>query len=160
MVLRMISKTKCQDMNTFKYPEDKKYFEKLLLTKEKPSIEDFKALFDFRPPSVKRAEFNQCRKKIKTQLIKKHGKKCMLAMECCDLDSGLTIDHLIPLSTNKLNKELRNLKPDKHKKVRSQSFGSNHMDNLIIACNKCNSHKKHRLLDREKIFEILTEKRK
>lgn len=79
-------------------------------------------------------------------------------MECCDLDSGIVIDHLIPLSTNKLNKELRNLKPDKFKKVISQSFGSNHMDNLIIACNNCNNHKKHRILDRNKLLEILTEK--
>lgn len=147
-------------MIQFEHSEDKKYFKKLLVTKEKPSIEDFKALFDFRSPGVKRAEFNQCRIKIQTQLIKKHGKKCMLAMECCNLDSGIAIDHLIPLSTNKLNKELRNLKPDKHKKVRSQSFGSNHMDNLIIACNKCNSHKKHRLLDRKKILEIFTVKSK
>ena len=147
-------------MIQFEHSEDKKYFEKHLLTKEKPSIEDFKAFFDFRPTGIKRAEFNHCRKDILSQLIKRHGKKCMLAMECCDLDSGLAIDHLIPLSTNKLNKELRNLKPDRHKKVRSQSFGSNHLDNLIIACNRCNSHKKHRLLDREKILEILTEKRK
>ena len=147
-------------MIQFEHSEDKKYFEKLLMTEEKSRIEDFKALFDFRSPIIKRAEFNQYRKNFQVQLIKKHGRKCMLAMECCDLDSGLVLDHLIPLSSNMLNKELRNLKPDKHKKVKSQSFGSNHMDNLIIACNKCNSHKKHRFLESEKILKILIEKRK
>ena len=146
-------------MILFKHPEDRKYFEKLLLTKEITSLEDYKTLFDFRPPAIKRTEFNQCRRKILSQLIKKNGDKCMLALECCDPSSGITIDHLIPLSTNKLNKELRNMKPVKGRKVGSQSFGSNHLDNLIIACNKCNNRKKHRFLDREHLQKILSIKK-
>ena len=145
-------------MILFKHPEDRNYFEKLMLTKEITSMEDYKTLFDFRPPAIKRAEFNQCRRKILSQLIKQNGEKCMLALECCDPSSGITIDHLIPLSTNKLNKGLRHMKPVKGRKVRSQSFGSNHLDNLIIACKKCNGRKKHGFLSRESLLKILSEK--
>lgn len=145
-------------MMPFEYPEDRIYFEKLMLTKDKTSLDDYKTFFDFRPSAIKRAEFNQCRKKILSQLIKQNGENCMLALECCDPNSGIAIDHLIPLSTNKLNKELRYMKPLKGRKVKSQSFGSNHLDNLIIACNKCNSRKKHGFLCRERLQEILSKK--
>lgn len=143
-------------MIPFEHAEDRIFFERLLLTKKIKGLEDYKTLFDFRPPAIKRTEFNQCRKKNLSQLIKQNGKKCMLELECCDLVSGIVIDHLIPLSTNKLNKELRNMKPVKGRKVRSQSFGSNHLDNLIIACSKCNNRKKHRFLGREHLQKILS----
>ena len=145
-------------MIRFEYPEDRKYFEKLLLTKEKSSLEDFKTFFDFRSSAIKRSEFNKCRRDILYQLINQNDEKCMLALECCDPSSGITIDHLIPLSTNKLNKGLRHMKPVKGKKVRSQSFGSNHLDNLIIACKKCNGRKKHGFLSRESLLKILSDK--
>ena len=84
--------------------------------------------------------------------------QCMLNLDCCDLESGTAIDHLIPISSNILNKELRDLKAKKGKKVKSQSFGSNHIDNLIIACNNCNNRKKHKMLDHRLMMSILKEK--
>jgi 5-methylcytosine-specific restriction endonuclease McrA len=56
------------------------------------------------------------------------------------------LDHLIPLSSNELNKRLRALPRVGKAKVARQSFGSNHADNLILACKRCNAFKKHRLL--------------
>jgi 5-methylcytosine-specific restriction endonuclease McrA len=144
----------------FEYPQDKEYFERLFLFSNKFKIENFRTLFDFRPPNTKRREFNLIRNLVLRQLLDIHGMKCMLNMECCNLASGIAIDHLIPLSTNMLNKAIRNIKPEKGKKVKTQSFGSNHIDNLLIACNNCNNHKKHRIIDREKLIEILVEKEK
>lgn len=75
------------------------------------------------------------------------------------IQSGITIDHIIPLSTNVLNKDLRRMKSEeKGKKVQSESYGSNHYDNLIIACKNCNNHKKHRLLTKDNMCELLTRK--
>ena len=102
---------------------------------------------------------NRIRNKILYTLKNQHGIKCMLKLECCDLESGTAIDHMIPISSNKLNKELRNLKAEKGRKVKTQSFGSNHIDNLIIACNNCNNRKKHRMLNHDIIMYILKEKR-
>ena len=143
----------------FHYKEDQEFFEKILLHDNFHDIIDFKEMFDFRNPDIKRKEFNKIRNQ-KLEILKvKHGLKCMLNFGCCDFESGIAVDHLIPLSTNKLNKELRNMKAIKGKKVKTQSYGSNHLDNLIIACSNCNNHKKHRILDRENIISILREKR-
>ena len=147
-------------MIPFEYLEDQKYYEDLLLHETHNNINNFASMFDFRPPEIKRKEFNKNRKRILEALRQKHGMNCMLKFDCCDIHSGITVDHLIPISSNKLNKELRNLKPEKGKKVKTQSFGSNHLDNLIIACSNCNNHKKHRILDHEKMAFILKEKRK
>lgn len=73
----------------------------------------------------------------------------------CDIRSGVEVDHLIPLSSNKLNKELPKLPPLKGRKVSSQSLGSNNFLNLILACKQCNSRKKHRLLEGDEIRRIL-----
>lgn len=140
----------------FEFREDRDYFEKLLCS-ESQTIENFIHLFDFRPVIEKRKEFNKHRNKLKELLISNHGEECMLKLSMCDLSSGIAIDHLIPLSTNQLNKSLRKLKPIKGKKVATQSFGSNHIENLVIACANCNNHKKHRILQGrqfQKIFEI------
>jgi len=56
------------------------------------------------------------------------------------------VDHYIPLSTNELNKKLRNLKAEPGKKVKSQSFGSNDLDNFTLACSRCNGFKKHKII--------------
>lgn len=138
-----------KNMNSFQYKEDEDYFRKLLgeYYEEK--------FFDFSDPSLKRKKFNSIRKEILTKLLTKYGKRCFLSYDCCDLNSGLNIDHIIPLSTNKLNKELRNIKPEKGKKVVTQSFGSNNEINLILTCQNCNFKKKHRLLTKDKIREIL-----
>lgn len=142
----------------FENPEDRDFFEKLLCGNS-TTIDSYGHFFDFRPVAEKRREFNRCRKKLFEDLSQKYGKDCFLKYPClCDLNSGLAIDHLIPLSTNKLNKALRQLKPLPGKKVITQSFGSNHIDNLVIACNNCNNHKKHRLLDHDKICSILKRK--
>jgi len=74
------------------------------------------------------------------------------------LNSSFAIDHIIPLSTNKLNKELRKVKPLPGRKVLTQSFGSNHINNLILACSKCNGYKKHRLLTKDEINKIYNKK--
>ena len=76
----------------------------------------------------------------------------------CDLNSGFNVDHIIPLSSNKLNKEIRNLKPEKGKKVKAQSFGSNHIANLALTCTKCNSYKKHRFIDKVLILSLLNKR--
>lgn len=131
-------------MIEFEHAEDQEYFENM---------------FDFRIPNIKRKEFNKIRNQRLEKLKHQHGLKCMLNLECCDLESGTAVDHLIPISSNKLNKELRDLKAEKGKKVKTQSFGSNHIDNLIIACSNCNNRKKHRMLDRDKMTSILKEKR-
>ncbi len=129
-----------------------------VLCDESQSLDYFKDLFDFRPVSTKRVEFNSMRNKIKSELIKQHGNQCMINYPHCDIQSGIEIDHLIPLSTNQLNKSLRNIPAQKGKKVVTQSFGSNCKANLIVACSKCNNHKKHRILDREKMLVILIAK--
>jgi 5-methylcytosine-specific restriction endonuclease McrA len=43
-------------------------------------------------------------------------------------------------------------------KVLAQSFGSNHPNNLILACERCNNYKKHRFLSREQLKRILVDK--
>lgn len=148
----------CSQME-FEFKEDQNYFEKLL-SNESQAIENFIQLFDFRPVAEKRNEFNKHRNKLKELLISKHGAECMLKLSMCDMNSGIAIDHLIPLSTNQLNKSLRKLLPRRGKKVATQSFGSNHIDNLVIACAKCNNHKKHRILEQKIILEILGRKSK
>ncbi len=141
----------------FAFKEDQDYFEKLLCSESK-TIENFMHLFDFRPVIEKRSEFNKHRNKLKEKLISIHGAECMLKLSKCDMNSGIAIDHLIPLSTNLLNKSLRKLVPLKGKKAPTQSFGSNHIDNLVIACSNCNNHKKHRILEMEMLQRILNRK--
>jgi len=140
----------------FEYKEDEIYFARLICQSGE-TIEKYENLFDFRPLKVKRKEFNIIRNNIYNGLVKKYGKVCFLAYNgICDTESGFAIDHVIPLSTNKLNKEIRNFKSEKGKKVKTQSFGSNHPDNLILACNKCNSFKKHKILDKDHINLIIS----
>lgn len=142
----------------FQYTEDQEYFYKLLCDVEE-DISNYTTLFDFRPLHVKRQEFNAQRSQLITQLTAQHGRVCQLRFpNYCDMGSGVTIDHLIPLSSNKLNKELRHLSSNPGRKVPSQSFGSNHVNNMIIACRKCNNHKKHRFLERQQIKQILATK--
>jgi 5-methylcytosine-specific restriction endonuclease McrA len=63
--------------------------------------------------------------------------------DCTEI--GVEVDHLIPLSSNVLNKKLRKMKGENKKKVPAQSFGSNDLSNFILACSRCNAFKKHRL---------------
>ncbi len=130
----------------FQYKEDEKYFADLLCNGDINKLNECSNLFDFNAPNFKRKEFNKIRNWIIKELIKSYGRKCMLnIIPDCKVDKNLVVDHFIPLSSNKLNKHIRHLKPEKGKKVITQSFGSNHLDNLILACDKCNSFKKHKL---------------
>lgn len=139
----------------FDFPEDKEFFAKLLCA-DQETIEKYHRLFDSRDPALKRKEFNRKRSELIVFLKERQGLNCALNFPgICDLQSGLNIDHIIPLSTNKLNKELRALKPEKGKKVKSQSFGSNNTENLILTCKNCNNHKKHRLLDTAKLRDLM-----
>ena len=134
----------------FNYVEDQFWFEVLL--KEFPRRH---LLFDFRNPIEKRNEYRQIRKNILAEKIKEHGIICQLSYQgVCDLSSGITLDHVIPLSSNILNKALRGMKTNKGKKVPSESYGSNHPHNLILACMACNAHKKHRMPSREEIIKL------
>ena len=140
--------------NEFPFKEDTEFFEELLNVK-RGELDRFSHLFDFREPAIKRKEFNNKRKSILKHLLSEDGEICRLGFDCCDINSGIAVDHVIPLSSNVLNKRIRKVKPEKGKKVPTQSFGSNHIDNLIVACNNCNGKKKHNFLDSEKLQEIL-----
>jgi 5-methylcytosine-specific restriction endonuclease McrA len=139
----------------FLFPEDQKIFQKLLCD-EHEDLSKYESLFDFRPPILKRQEFNKIMKQVRLQLENLYGRVCQLqCSNLCNIERGINIDHLIPLSSNKLNKELRQLKALKGKKVLTQSFGSNNLSNLVLACKKCNSYKKHRFLSKAELKRIL-----
>lgn len=113
-------------------------------------------MFDSRDPKIKRREFNSQRNKLLEQLLQERGERCQLELsENCE--GKLVLDHQIPISSNEVNKHIRHIKPEKGKKIPSESFGSNHPDNLLIACEKCNSFKKHRFVKKnaQGEFEIL-----
>ncbi len=133
--------------NNFQYKSDYKYYlDKLANGDEILFKKKFLKLFDFREPIVKRKEFNKIRNKVFKELVSKYGKRCQLNLSPnCGKVELFDVDHFIPLSTNVLNKELRHLQAEKGHKVKSQSFGSNDISNLRIACKKCNSFKKHRI---------------
>jgi len=141
---------------SFEYKEDKKYFVDLIAGGDELLFnEKFTHLFDFRDSKIKRDEFNRLIKQLKPQILKR-DKICRLKLnDGCLIDERFEIDHVIPLLTNKLNKELRNMKPEPNCKVVSQSFGLNHIDNLVLACHNCNGFKKHKLLRKEDIMRII-----
>jgi len=130
----------------FQFEEDRMFFERLLCT-DGESLENFSSMFDFRPLAVKKEEYNDRKDDLLKQMIEQGKKECFLSFHhVCNPNSGITLDHFIPLSTQELNKELRKMKPSGYKLVPSQSFGSNHVDNLILVCNECFHHRKHRFV--------------
>ena len=133
----------------FEFLEDKVFFINFLANGNKNCFnQKFLEYFDFRDPKIKRKEFNLIRNKLFKQLAMKYGKKCQLQIHPdCSKVKKFDIDHFIPLSTNELNKKLRNLKPCNRHKVQAQSFGSNNIKNLLIACSRCNAYKKHRIIN-------------
>jgi 5-methylcytosine-specific restriction endonuclease McrA len=140
--------------DNFDYPEDRVFFEDLLFG-ICDSEDAFLRLFDFRSADVKRKEFNRLRNNLFIKLAENSKSRCCIQFpDICDSNSNLVIDHIIPLASNHLNKTLRMIRPTSSNKVPSQSFGSNHLENLILACEKCNSHKKHRILTKEQLKEI------
>lgn len=134
--------------NGFQYKADYKFFlDKLAEGDRNLFKREYLKMFDFRSPIIKRKEFDLIRKKIFKELILKYGKKCQLNIHPdCSKEKRFDVDHFIPLSSNKLNKNLRKLKREVGKKVLSQSFGSNDISNLRIACSRCNSFKKHKII--------------
>ena len=135
-------------MIQFEYPEDREFFANLLTGGDVEKLdEEFSDCFDFRHPAVKRWEFNKERKKILKELMFKYDGKCQLKIHPdCSKDGKFEPDHIIPLSTNELNKKLRHMERTSAEKVPAQSFGSNHPKNLILACKRCNAFKKHRII--------------
>ena len=127
----------------FEFKEDEEHFASLL--EVIGGLDENRCLFDFRSPDLKRKEFNKIRNKIFQELVNKYGSSCQLnCHEDCS-GEGKEVDHIIPLSSNVLNKQLRNMKGQNGKKVPAQSFGSNNESNFALACKRCNAYKKHRL---------------
>lgn len=130
---------------TFEFEEDQKYFEQHFESMNGLESNDF--LFDFRSPLEKRKEFNSMRGMIFDQLIDAYGVACQL---CCHQDCTKTatvVDHLMPISTNRLNKELRGMKAVDGKKAPTQSFGSNDIKNFVLSCSRCNAFKQNKIPD-------------
>lgn len=144
----------------FDHPEDEQYFRELLCAVGE-DLAEYADLFDFRPPMEKRREFQRLRSTHLSSLQDQCGETCFLrCAPDCDVRSGLTVDHVIPLSTNKLAKQLRRLSASRIatgrlRKAPTQSFGSNHPRNLALACNNCNSFKQNKILDQAAIRRIL-----
>lgn len=135
-------------MINFEYPEDGEYFANLLANGDVEKLyKDFSDLFDFEHPAIKREKFNKIRKKVLEELIEKYGNKCQLKIHPdCSEELVFEPDHIIPLSSNELNKKLRNMTRFSSEKVERQSFGSNNIKNLTLACKRCNSFKKHKFI--------------
>jgi hypothetical protein len=132
----------------FEYPEDREFFANLLAGGNVEKFEkEFSEYFDFRHPAIKRWEFNKQRKKLLEELVRMHDGKCQLRIHPeCGADGIFEPDHIVPLSSNELNKKLRSIKRTSSEKVAPQSFGSNHIKNLTLACRRCNAFKKHRFI--------------
>lgn len=133
-------------MLKFEFNEDRMFFERLLC-KEGEVLETYENFFDFRTPSIKKKEFELVKEGLLEE-IKATGKSiCQLSFHhICSEASGLTLDHFIPLSSNELNKHVRKMTPTGYKLVPQQSFGSNHKINLILVCQNCYHHRKHRFV--------------
>jgi hypothetical protein len=139
----------------FEFPEDEECLRKLL-REPNEDIDKYELLFDFRSHIVKRKEFNHQYGHLLSILHEQYGTACQLQCSCvCRIRTGVVVDHLLPLRTNELNKKLRHLSAPLVNKVSSQSFGSNHPNNLVIASYSCNNHKKHRFLPRDAMKRIL-----
>ena len=142
----------------FENPEDQDFFVHLLADGDLEYFKkEYSDLFDFQHPAIKRWEFDKTSKKVLRDLIQKYNGECQLRLHPeCSPSHGLEPDHIIPLSSNVLNKQLRKMTGTAGAKVLAQSFGSNHPRNLTLACRKCNGLKKHRILSGAVINKLLT----
>lgn len=61
----------------FIFPEDQKFFQELLCD-EREDLSKYESLFDFRPPILKRQEFNRIMKQVRLQLENLYGRVCQL----------------------------------------------------------------------------------
>lgn len=137
----------------FDHSEDRDFFDELFA--DLGGVEKFSHMFDFRPSKMKRSEFDS---QIMSKLKELYGDVCVLNLIDGCSNKAEHVDHFIPLQSNNLNKSIRNLKGDGRKKVPQQSFGSNHIDNLVPACAKCNMHKKNNIPSKVLINKVLGER--
>ena len=137
----------------FEYKEDKIFFQHLF--KEFGGLERNHDLFDSSNPFLKRQAFNRIRNKVFRKLQDKFGDICMLNFHADCANSADQVDHLIPLSSNILNKTIRAMKAEKGKKVSAQSLGSNNDRNFVLSCSRCNAAKKHHIPDNELFNKVL-----
>jgi 5-methylcytosine-specific restriction endonuclease McrA len=109
-------------------------------------VASHKDLFDFETPSsVKRAITS----KRADVFLFRGTDRCMLEMpphvstrgrSVCCTGRAEVVDHVVPLSSNRLRKELR-VAAEPGRKVPTQEIGSAHMSNLVGACKACNNRK-------------------
>jgi len=110
-------------------------------------------------------DFERIRSERFAQLSRQFGARCLLQFAPdCDPAGGLVVDHLIPISSNKLNKRLRAASARRDasgllRKAPPQSFGSNHPRNCVLACHNCNSLKQNGFLDPVTYRRVITEMR-
>ncbi len=144
-------------MNYFECPEDQDFFAQLLCSGNTDRLKKFRDYFDFRSPNLKREEFNLMRKSLFNRLVSRDGVRCRLNIhpDCTKTEGDFAVDHVIPLSSNELNKSLRKIKRSGSKKVPTQSWGSNYIGNLVLACPCCNNFKKHKFLEAKTLQRIL-----
>lgn len=132
-------------MLEFKYKKDRQYFADKLSDGSVAMLEKrHDRLFDFRNPKLKRAEYNAKKQSLFSVVFRRAQGICQI----CKAVKGIEIDHKIPLASNYWNKKFRGMRPKKVngrlKKVSSESYGSNHLENLQLACKSCNRKKWHR----------------
>lgn len=134
----------------FEHLDDEQFFASLLAEGNKEELRTkFIQRFDFREPSVKRADFDKLKKLAMEKMVQQGRTECELHLVAgCD-SRYLVLDHIIPLSSNELNKHLRRITAPQGKKIPAQSFGSNDPSNFLIACENCNNFKKHRFIKKE-----------
>ena len=148
--LSIESYMKKKNEKSFEYPDDEQFFALLLAGGDKDELRaKFMRRFDFREPSLKRAVFDKLKRLVMEEMAQEGRIRCELHLVAdCDSQS-LVLDHIIPLSSNELNRPLRKLMAPQGKKVPAQSFGANDRENFLVACAKCNNFKKHRFIKKE-----------
>ena len=140
-------------MLKFEFQEDRDFFQDLF--ESLGGVDKFEDLFDFADPSEKRKAFGSIRNRVYEELVAEYGDVCMLKYHAECNDKAEQVDHLIPLSSNNLNKSIRKIKGVNGKKTPTQSFGSNGKRNFVISCARCNAAKKNNLPSAELINKIL-----
>jgi hypothetical protein len=102
--------SEAMETGTFEHPEDELFFAKLIANGDVDRLRaEFIHLFDFRAPAIKRAEFGRVCKGLRASLLELYGPRCLLKEPgyCQGIalpPNGLQLDHIVPLSSNKLNK--------------------------------------------------------
>lgn len=134
------------------------YF-KSVLCRDGEELDYYERLFDFRDATLKRREFNSSvRAAAWSMLEARYGRACQLLLSPkCEPSNPTVVDHLIPHSSATLNKTLNNLRGAKGKKVPNESFGSNDINNLALACRHCNALKLNKI-EPELLRRVLKER--